>query len=292
MKQIRFVDFWIDCKDASRIRHSLRQISCDEYLKEPVWRGARYLFAGNFTEDDPRLERLLDLINAEAIESFSRREIVYTTGELFDAPLLEFSLRSAERDIEKPIAEQFDFSSGCPICHSWSKQIGPARLLASGPPKRATAFQTTNNNYYVAEPVRDALAEAHVNGLELRQVVSTKANLLPWWQMIPKYEMPPMAPETRGIVRDNDLPLCSECHRDGHAHEADEPTLITYRRSQLGGNALPDAALTYECFGITGFDVNGYVAHGRMLISPRIYKVFKALAIRQLRFEPVTILED
>jgi hypothetical protein len=55
---------------------------------------------------------------------------------------------------------------------------------------------------------------------------------------------------------------------------------------------VPDVAQTYECFGISAANENGFIAHGHLLVSARVYDILRRLKLRAARFAPVQIIED
>ena len=154
--------------------------------------------------------------------------------------------------------------------------------------------QSIDFAYLLTEPLYQAFLGAGLTGLELMRVLDTKGNPLAWWQFVPRHVMPPMAPERRGYSRNSMGTPCSVCKRDGYCvNLRKEVPQIAYRRGQLADKPLPDVAETWECFGVGGWALNKHaVARGRVLLSPKVYDIFKRFKIRGIQFTPVLIVED
>lgn len=250
-------------------------------------------FEYTFEASDPRLPNLLGFLKEQAYEWLETRENRYSDEELRQSALLSFGLEAAHRDTGRQNIERFDLSKGCPHCGSGSLPMAPLVVKASALPKTATMCQTLDGQYLVTEPLHQSLCNAELTSLEVMQVVTKKREALAWWQLVPCHYLPPMAPETKGIIRSRTLEkkACVHCRRDNYFHTPDKPEQIVYYRSQLGGRPLPDIAWTWECFGVSGMHVNGYVPQPRLIVSPKVFDVFRRLKVKGACFTPVTILD-
>ena len=253
-----------------------------------------------FEEGDPRIDVLCGVLKDAGLEKWmEQHEATYTDKELRAATLLELSLEASPREVVYDTGT-FDLARGCPKCHSGAPQVAPMKIRPSALPKKVPMCQTIDFAYLLSEPLFQALSLAGLTGLELMRVQDTKGNPLAWWQFVPRHVMPPMAPETRGWMRDIE-PLfdptapkkgCPACKRDRYCvNNTHEVPQIAYRRSQLRDAPLPDVAETWECQGVWSLP-NQIAGRGRVLLSPKVYDIFKRFKIRGIQFTPVLIVED
>jgi len=293
MRKHYYISFSVAPEEGPRFSRFVEEMGCadgwrdiDQYRVRP---GFEHVFEGG----DPRLGSVLRFLETSGVKWLERCEHIWTVQELREAPLLEFRLEMAPREWKSlHYREQFDFSTGCPRCGIGALQVGPLRVKVSALPKKALMCETLDGEYLVAEPLREALEAAGTRGAEVIQVVSPRDEPVGWWQVVPRQEMPPLRSETRGFIRDPGVKGCPECRRDTWCHTGDEPSEFVYGRSQLRDRPLPDVAETYERVGVSGFDVNGYLPRGRLLVSPRIFDVLQRLKVRGARFNPVRIIDD
>lgn len=291
MREVCHISFCVPVEEAPRLRRMLHEIGCDEGWMEPTGVSVLPGFSFVYDSTDSRLSAMTNLLRREGIDYSERRESIYTRSEQENACLLELIVTARERDVERPVRSQFDFTRGCPRCGTGAPLVRPLRIRTTGIPAKALIFQTTNDHYLVTGMLHMELATANLSGLALMPVVSTSDEPLAWWCMCSTHIMPPMAPETRGIIRSERLKGCAECGRDNWFHTRKDIRRIAYRRSQLADWPLPDLAHTWECFGISAFDANGFLAQPLLLVSPRVVSIFRILKVRGVDFEPVTILD-
>jgi hypothetical protein len=302
MKKRHYINFHVPRAQGARFRTLMEQVDCLDVWEEPHNERALPHLAHVFDAEEPRFSALINLLKREGIEWFERLEHVYTAGELRVAPLLEFSVNLAPRELGSSYPGQFDASTGCPRCKTGSRQVGPVRVAPeydddeSGFPRRGMLCQSIECDYFVRGNLHVALAAAGLRGLELMEGVSAKGEPLGWWQMIPRHVMPRMSRETLGVVRGRDkdgrpTEGCRHCDRDNYFHTTTEPLQITYRRSDLGDGPLPEATYTWECFGLSCFDKGGHIARPQVLMSARVFDVFRQLKVRGAEFTPVRIIE-
>lgn len=302
MKIRYYISFNEGRANYQRMLRLLRAAGCEDGLAGPddFLCG---LYGRMFDADDPQLDNLRQALRAARVKWSERCEHVYADSELRAAPLLLFSVSTGHRDLGWRPREAFDWSTGCPRCGAGARQVTPLRITPGGHwhrglPRKGLICQTLDQEYLVTGPLYEALANAGLVGLELLQVRSSKDQPLPWWQIVPRHEMPPMAPETRGIVPGRDADGrpqqgCVQCGRDNHFATLKEPMQIAYRRSQFGTAPLPDVTQTYECFGLSGLEEERYLAaRPHVLVSPRVLDIFRKLKVRAGHFVPVRIIED
>jgi hypothetical protein len=177
-------------------------------------------------------------------------EIDHTEQPDADSTLVWLQATGQPRGLGGPTyGTTFDLSKGCPRCGTGSTQLSPLFLLPSDAPQRANVWQTLDNEVLLAPDLKSALLDA--TGVELRQAMSSvDSHPLPWFQLIPLHELPPMAPTTIGIYQPDRSRLvapCPRCHRDAYF------TRMVYAiRYELDVAGVPDVSHTYERFGRSG----------------------------------------
>lgn len=238
-------------------------------------------------EKDPTLARLRAALKKARITPWERREHSYTDEELTQAPLLAMTVRTAPKG-EGGLASgtAYDFTLACRECGAGAVQVSPLVLRASDGPKSRAIFQTHAGEVLVSAVLADALWGAGLCGVECRQAVTRKGEKLPWFQLVPLAELPPMSRASTGLVRENQ---CTCCRRDGHYHAAHEPLVIVY-------DSLPDArwdfSSTWERFGAAGRPdppYEGRIAQPLILVSSRAYQIFRKTKVPGVAFSPVRI---
>jgi hypothetical protein len=280
-------------QEHDRWRALTERIGCPpEGWKEPITtfplKGLPH-YEFQFDGDDARLSRLLELLRREGKSFLERWDEEYTDDELRAAPLLKLGATTREIDLGRRRPEEFDFSRGCPRCGTGALQAGSLHIKAGSLPRRAPICQSLDRYTFVTEPLHEALAGAGLRGLELRQARSMRGEPLAWWQLMSNYEMPPMKEEVARKLRGADKDGCHFCKRDNNFGGGFRPVTYVYPRAAVRQEELPDVTHTFECFGISGFKGNGYLAHGNLLVSPKVFDIFRRLKVRRVAFEPVRI---
>lgn len=289
-KRVRISFNVIPAEKGAMLRPLIESMDCASGWKEPE--GFRVIpsFDCTFDADDKRLTALRELIHREKIDALERIDYFYTEDELRSAPLLMLSI-GIERDSKGQTCDRFDFSTACPCCGIGARQIAPLVIPNSSLPKKGSICRTLEGYILLSQPLRDALVKADLSGPEFRQVVSPRGEPLNCWQMSASFEMPPMNEETRRRLRGRLQDGCPKCGRDNFFDGKFEPVLFTYDRSSLGDLALPDVVRTYECFGISGFNVKAWLAQPYILVKPKVFDIFRRLKVRGVDFDPVIIRE-
>jgi hypothetical protein len=266
-----------------------------------------------FDSTDPKLKALRTILKKEAIKWSERVEHVYSDTELRSFPLLALSvggLAIGEGYSTSSYGTTYDLSSACPRCGTGAVQTSPLMIPLKGLPKKNLACCGPDAQLLVAEPLVDALREARVTGLELRQArFYQNQELLPWWQMISHYELPKMSPQTRGVITDevdhvfeegpvkviHAMPPCPVCRQDGRYGTPHEPMEIAYNRSDVDPTSLPDVVHTWERAGPSSMTKDDparrYFAPDWMLVKPKIFDIFRELKVKKTCFDPVRFID-
>ena len=247
-------------------------------------------YSAEFWQEEQGLQNLLSALTAEGVTWSQRREHVYSDDELMMAPLLAMSVTTAPRGYGGPsYGTEYDLSQACARCGSGAVQVSPLVLRSSQIPKTGSLFLTLDFDFLFGQRLKELLAAEDFRGLELRQARAAKSqNALPWFQLLPRATLPPMAAETKGIVRENP---CPQCGRDGYFNDSEAPLEIVYRAEQIESDGLPDIVATYELFGYSALRevfTDSHFARPLVLIKPRVWAVLPRDAKKRLRFEPVT----
>jgi hypothetical protein len=222
-----------------------------------------------------------------------RRERRHASAELETADLLIFRVERSARAFGGPsYGTEYDLSTACPVCGAGAVQISPLVLNRTEIPRKGSVFQTLDGEYLVSPTLARVLGDELLSGLELRQAISHRdRSPLPWFQLIAQMELPPMAP-TSGVKRER---ACPECDRDGYYQLLDDTKPIRYRRSAVTLETLPDATHTYERFGnsvIRRPFQDSHFGQPLLLMKPSIYRIFRELKVRAVRFDPVDFIEE
>ncbi len=224
----------------------------------------------------------------------TRKEYAYTRSEKLAAPLLWLSVtREPEGEGGPSHGTQFDLRQACGKCGSGAKQTSPLVLNRPATPMREHIIETLDGEILISEELVAEFRRVAVTGAGLWQAVARDSSiLLPWYQIVPETEMPPMSRLTRGIIQNKP---CPECFRDGHFHEADQPIEIVYDRGSMRSLSLPDVVRTYECFGnsVLREPVSGsHFAQPLILIKSKVLEIFEKYKVRGVEFIPVKIVDQ
>ena len=238
------------------------------------------------------LRRMLDAWAAVGLDpslpfvTWTRR---YSHAELLRAPLLTLVVTRLEKGDGGPShGTRYDLSDACPRCGTGARQVSPLVVRADEVEASGDVTRTLHGEVLLSPAFAAALGKAGVTGAELRPVEPAEPGgpQIPWVQLLAETELPPFAPETRGILREGP---CPQCGRDGYFHSARHPQELVYRRSELPAG-LPDVVCTWERFGNSRlaqpFSESSF-ARPLFLVTPRFYQVARAEKVRGLEFVPV-----
>jgi hypothetical protein len=246
--------------------------------------------------DDVRLERLRDRLGSKVIDWSEQPALLYRATELDHAPLFWVTTRvliSDNADVRRD--GQLDLIAGCPRCGTGSAEITALVLPESAVPANTSLFTTHAGDTLIS----DALAQ------HLRPYIGTSARLtralrlpdrvpLPWWQIMPLVTLPPMSPESRGMIR-HAVGLrqpCPVCRRDGYFWSG-EPVEIRYDAQALDPANLPDIAVSWERLGYGNIDQpmeDMHLAPGPLIVSQRVRRVIVAHDSPEIELHPIFIV--
>jgi len=296
MKRRHYLRFNVPRTEGPRFRKLMEDLNCSDMWEEPHNEKARPHLNHLFDETDPRLGALKGLLEEEGITWFERVDAVYSETELRTAPLLRLIIR---RDIlEGGGCEHgtvFQLSTGCPACGTGSVQVTPAMLTNNDVRNPPQLVEAGNGLVLVGARVAGALRDECVTGLELRQALLERTlEPAPLWQLIPECTMPKMSARTRGVRRSTRSP-CALCHREMYGDMLEEPGQIKYDGDDVKTELLPDVVQTWECFGKSWVENDPTVvrrirvAHGLLLVKPRVREILRQLQVRGADFAPIQI---
>jgi hypothetical protein len=236
-----------------------------------------------------------EFARCNAVTYSERLEHEYSDDELCESRLLCLTVDRAEIDVTGPkYGARYELCDACSRCGTGAVQTSPLFLPTAVAPKKGMICEAGMGEFIVAERLATAMGATGAAGLELRQVLShPDGKPLSWFQLIVGPQLPEMSAKTTGIIRSEKLPPCPKCHRDGHYHAANVPAEIVYDEENLNLESLPDAARTWECFGRSVRHptdlAQSWFAPPLILVSPKLFDVFRRMKVREARFEPVRI---
>jgi hypothetical protein len=285
-------------KKIAYVRSLLAAINCEDGLagEDSFLCG---LYGHMFDADDPRLKSLRDTLRSEGFRWTENIVHEYTDTELRQFPLLWVSLDLDPVGLERSTGfeTQYDLSMACPRCGTGARQTSPLMLPLNQLPKKGDLILGPRFKFLAGPRLRQALIDADVTGLELRQALSHRnQEPLPWWQMYSEYEMPKMSKKIKNLGRETKPGWgCPVCERDMHVRTNREPLEFLYDRNSVDPQALPDIVHTWECWGrsILNDDpmrdlVRGF-ATPFTLVKPKVFEIFKNFKIKDMDFVPVRI---
>jgi hypothetical protein len=255
------------------------------------------LYTVDFWEDQPELARLRYALEDEGIESFERREPVFSERERGEAPLLRIIIRRTPKGYGglTIYGNEYDLSEACPRCGTGAARTSPLLLKPGDLPKSGDIIETGGGEMLVSPLLGQVFNEAKVTGLRLDEVFAAQSQKrLCWLHLRSTFTMPRMSEATEGGAREN---ACPECDRDGYFDSARDPLRIAYDADAVDLDRFPDVVHTWECFGnshLTPPD-DRYVPGARfaqplVLTSAKVYDLFRRQKVRRLDFEPVEIV--
>ncbi len=229
--------------------------------------------------------------------SIIRIEHHYTDEELREFPLLMLGVTTDPVGVDRSPRHGtlYDMTNACKRCGTGAVQVSPLMLPLKGLRKKGEIAMGPSFEEIVGAKLHQALLDAKVSGIELRQSRHYQNNEpLPWWQIISKFEMPKMSKQSRNLCRDTSPGWgCPVCERDMHAKSNNEPLDYVYDRDVIDPAAIPDVVHTWECFGRSVLNddpvrqlVCGY-AFPAILIKPRVFDILRRLKIKNVDFLPV-----
>jgi hypothetical protein len=268
------------------LRMAFERCGCTELVA--AGRSPIDVYSVTLDEGSAELDCLYAELSALDLDWGLNRQNVYDADELRAAPLLRMVVARAPKGTGGPEhGTEYDLSTACPRCGSGARQVSALHVREF--PKRGPIFETLDGEYLVSERLRDAILAIRPSGLELREAIDAASGYGTGFFQVLAESLPPMEAATMGILREDS---CTDCGRDGHFSDLEQPKRIVYRRVQLP-EPLLDAHFTYEWFGNSKLRIpfaESSFAHPLLLVSTRIYDVFEAQRVPSLRFEPVTVI--
>jgi hypothetical protein len=198
-------------------------------------------------------------------EPVVRRQVTYAEEDIRAAALVVLVVRRPEKGHGGPrYGTEFDLSGACARCGTGAVQRGPLVVKPSELAKGGDVALTYDHEVLLSPRLADALRSRGLPADALRPVRGRKGEAVEWVQLLPIFELPPVAPETRGLVRERPCPVC---RRDGFYVDAQAPLELVYPRAAVDPASFPGAALTWERFGTSRIDGP---ADGRGFASPLV----------------------
>jgi len=251
-----------------------------------------YIQSVTFLLKDERYDCLITALSRQGLSHNEYRNWVFEDRELAEAKLLHmiqsgyWGYPQPENDYK---SESYDMSEACPICGKPAKQIKP--YLVKGPPKFGRNDILALNwtyEFIVTDRLRTLIEDAELEGAEFWPLLNFKARtpLSGYMQLRVVHDLPPMSKSTLfKIVSLRGVKTPCSCGRLGlmleRVGEHGPVSLPRFDRGVL--NHAKDFNLTHEWLS-EGFDANQW-----KIVSPRVYRLFKAHNIKGVRFEPVVI---
>jgi rRNA maturation protein Nop10 len=255
------------------------------------------LYTPDFWEDQPELALLRSALEHEGIESFERREPVFSERERREAALLRIIIRRTPKGYGglTIYGNEYDLSEACPRCGTGAARTSPLSLKSGDLPKSGDIIETGAGEVLVSPLLGQVLTEAKVTGLRLDEVLAAhNQKRLSWLHLRSTFTMPRMSEASQGGERED---ACPGCDRDGYFDSARDPLRIAYDADAIDLDRLPDIVHTWECFGNSHLTPpnDRYLPGARLaqplvLTSPKVYDVFRRQKVRRLDFEPVEIV--
>jgi hypothetical protein len=251
------------------------------------------LYTVKYAEGTEELSRLRSVLATKGISWTERREHGYSASELRSAPLLVVRVRSAEKGMGGPTyGTEYSLAHACVSCGTGAEQTSALVLNQKDLKKTGDLFQTLDHELLVSTEVHKVLSDGGITGCELRPIrVWRHDHASPgWFQLISRTRLPPMAPTSKGVLREN---ACPTCGQDGYFHDTINPLEIVYKAGEVNLDQLPDVMSTYEYFGNSRLTVpfsDSHFARSMMLVKPRVYEALVAIKVRGLDFVPVSMV--
>lgn len=223
-----------------------------------------------------------------------RRERLYGAADLREAQLLWIRVTlDPVADGGQSSGTKYDVSPACPKCGSGARQISPLFLKSGDLSEKSKVAATEDGKILFQEATAKKLIEGGFPQDSLGEVRDAEDNeTLPWRQLRALAELPPMLPETQGIVKEDG---CPKCGRDGYFHDVRRPIEIRYDISEADLKNLPAVVETWERFGyshLSDRSEESAFASPLLIIKQEIYRLFQRLKIKGLEFIPIRLSES
>ena len=245
-------------------------------------------------ETDERLPRLLTLLDEQKLDPLVDRRDVFTDEELDQARLIIMRVNhDFEIDGGVKWGTTHDLSQGCPACGTGSPQTSALFIDGEELPRLEghRAASTYHWHIIVDERLAADLENCGATGLYFRSVYAVMPDKRQvktrWKQMCAEPMLPPMSPQSTGLVRERP---CSVCMRNGYAPTQKLPTRLVYRASDLVHAA--DVNMTFEWFGFAVLEPDlreSMLSHPWILITPKVQRVFRDAGVTEFDWLPIRV---
>lgn len=243
--------------------------------------------------EDQRIGRLIETSRQRIPEvaHFVAHGVEYDRDDIARSTMCE--LRLACRPAGKPVhhfGTKYDLDTPCRGCRSLGYQTGPLRHPFGLIRSRARFLLMSDGEKLVRQDVAGAIDSLIGDRGDLCQAVDSEANQpVPWWQILPRFTMPPMDWEASAMDVSR---VCRLCKRSGFQHDEKAGRLFpvpppTYRLPTLEMERLPDFGASWELFGASP-DALGQCR--ALFVSRRVALLLLDMRVNSLHLVPVRFL--
>lgn len=249
-------------------------------------------------ETDPRVAKVLALLDDYGKQRWVDRWDVYTEDELQRAPLVRLNLWW---DPTVLAVTTYDESNACPKCKTGARQTSALHTAYSeikGVEKLRVAG-TTDNDVLVYDVDVERLLAAGVTGALFWPIYAkNKAGddeETRRQQVFIDHVMPPMSAKS---LLDRSQ-VCSDCGRGWFTHFVNYPFRVVYRREDLTN--IQDFNLTWEWFGehrpVNEHGLGGGAHSPIVLVTPKVMNLLRGKTKKEQKYQgcgfaPIWIEDD
>jgi rRNA maturation protein Nop10 len=247
-------------------------------------------------DTDPRLHALLDRLRQYEVEWSENHYDVYTEADLDSAPLIvmrwldEVMIRTGT-----PYGTTYDLTEACPACGTGAKQTSSTFIdaadLHSFEGWRAVA--TDDDHILVDSGLEADLVRTGATGMVFRDVYAVgpgdQSRKIPFRELCAKKTLAPVSPSTTGLRL---YQHCEVCWRNGDTSGSLEPKRRVYRAVDLDG--ADDVNMSWENHGparLAPEIKDSYFSRPSMLVTPKVYRVFRDAGVTCFHWTPVRVEE-
>ena len=230
------------------------------------------------TED---YKKIFDLCLKRGLEiEIAGHSVKYTKKELKEANYFRMTIGNmGAEDYSESYDTKYKAIFTCEKCgRSVYRQVSPL-VINKSLMKGKDIGVTTNNEIVVSERLKNAIEEDKLTGIHFASVQhyrNTKREFPEYYQMFIDSVMPEMDENTLFTY---DRPkYCDVCQKYGRIL----PTFSRYKKNKLIN--IKDFNWTFERLG------GGYLGQQQVIITQKVYQLWKELKIRNCRFE--IVMED
>jgi hypothetical protein len=186
----------------------------------------------------------------------------------------------------------YDRGQACPACGSGTRPTGTPMLKEREIPKRGLVSGLSGGTYlFHADLVAECRAHG-LTGVEFTQAADQYGAPVAWFELRVSRQLPPMTVESTGLARGStsgESP-CLRCGRDGWFGQPEQPFTPAYQSAAV--RTMPDFAETYERFGqgrVAARVQDCWLAEPRIIVRQPVFRLFRRLKVRGVRFTPVLV---